>query len=173
MLAAELANVTAPLRLPSLVNVFAAVPVKLIAVAPVALIWVLAPMVVAVTTPSVTCNPVPRPGATVILRLAPERSTPPPLAFIPMPLPETLISNAAGFRALIAALVVAMPLPVPVTLRMLRPLALLAKVKPSRLFNAVPFAVLSVTWLNARLTPAAFEKAAPEPLRFKIKSANA
>ncbi|CNH98077.1 Uncharacterised protein [Yersinia aldovae] len=163
---------TAPFRVPLLFNVFAPVPVKLMAVAPVALILVLAPMVV-MAVPSVISNPVPPLLVTLILRFAPEKSTPPPLAFIPVPAPETFISKAAGFSALRAVLVVAIPVPVPVILMVLRPLALLANVSPASVSSAVLFAVLSVTWLSVKLVAAALEKASPVPPRLIIKSARA
>ncbi|CNI77271.1 Uncharacterised protein [Yersinia pekkanenii] len=55
---------------------------------------------------------------------------------------------------------------------MLLPLALLANVRPARLVSAVPVTVLKMTWFNVRLTPVAFEKAAPVPFRLRIKSVN-
>ncbi|AIN20362.1 Uncharacterised protein [Yersinia kristensenii] len=170
MFAAVPPNITPPLMVPLLFNVLAVVPAKLIAVAPAALILAFAPMVVAVTAPSVTRKPVPPLLVTLTLKLALERSTPPPLALIPVPAPETLISNAAGLQPVNAVLTVAIPVPVPVTLISLRPLALSANVKPARLSRAVPVTVLRMTWFNVRLTPAAFEKAAPAPFTLRIKS---
>ncbi|CNH43719.1 Uncharacterised protein [Yersinia frederiksenii] len=100
-------------------------------------------MVVAVTAPSATCSPVPALSVTLMSKYALLRSTP----------PTELI-----------------PVPAPVTLIILLPLTLLANVRPAKLFSAVPVTVLKMIWFNARLTPAAFEKATPVPFRFRIKS---
>ncbi|CNG55310.1 Uncharacterised protein [Yersinia pseudotuberculosis] len=164
------ANITLPLMVPLLFNVLLEEPKKLIAVAAVASIWVSAPMVVS-PEPSAIWRAVPSVPVTVIVRLESVKSSaPPPVALIPTPAPETLISNASASSALSAVFVAAIPVPVPETLIVLRPSVLLAKVRPDRSFSTVPLAVLKMTCLNSRFTPAAFAKALPVPFRLKIKS---